>query len=369
MVLPIHNLKRLILLSVCSNLLWQQENCTPLPGNIHPRTSTTLAFDNINRIEGTLSGGGTSHRVNGIAVQPAVCGPHPEKVLPKVDKSKQRSCAVLEEPLPIYNICQRTGPPPRKVKEVDGNTIIKEARKKNLLFVLARLHYAAHKQKRSSWTGFNIKVHDKENIVDSNVGYLPTINAPATSMSTVNKILNRSLSIMRSLNLTSIICVFDQAIYCKALEIKSKNVDICKPVVLRLGTFHTLCTMLSIIGKRFQDAGLKDLCIESGIVAEGSVSALLKGRSYNRAIRVHKLAYEALMRVAWRGFQPWVDEHYPLDMDHVRRALDEVAKLGNDLTKDNHDRVIESQPFKCLNGPLSAFWMSYNDMVELNCTW
>ena len=365
MVLPIHNSKRVILLSVCSNLLWQQK-IVLLCLAIYIRTQVPLWPLIISTgLKALLSGGGTSHRVNGIAVQPAVCGPHPEKVLPKVDKSKQRSCAVLEEPLPIYNIGQRTGPPPRKVKEVDGNTIIKEARKKNLLFVLARLHYAAHKQKIGSWTGFNIKVHDKENIVDSNVGYLPTINAPATSRSTVNEILNRSLSIMHSLNLTSITCVFDQAIYCKALEIKSKNVDICKPVVLRLGTFHTLCTMLSIIGKRFQDAGLKDLCIESGIVAEGSVSALLEGRSYNRAIRVHKLAYEALMRVAWRGFQPWVDEHYPLDMDHVRRALDEVAKLGKDLTKDNHDRVIESQSFKCLNGPLSAFWMSYVDMVEL----
>ena len=198
-------------------------------------------------------------------------------------------------------------------------------------------------------------------------------------MSTVNEILNRSLSIMQSLNLTrlSITCVFDQAIYCKALEIKSKNVDTYKPV-LRLGTFHTLRTLpLSIIRKRFQDAGLKNLCIDSGIVTEGSVSALLEGRSYNRAIRVHKLAYETLMRKAWRGFQPWVGKRGPLDMDQIRRALDKFANLGNDLSKDNHDRVIQSQPFKCLNerfqefvdhlrktnGPLAAFCMSYIDMV------
>ena len=36
------------------------------------------------------------------------------------------------------------------------------------------------------------------------------------------------------------------------------------------------------------------------------------------------------MRVAWRGFQPWVDECYPLDMDHIRRALDGIANLGNE---------------------------------------
>ena len=67
--------------SLClQKLAMAAENCIPLPGNIHPYTSITLAFDNIDRIEGTSSGGGTSHRVNGIAVQPAVCGPHPEKV-------------------------------------------------------------------------------------------------------------------------------------------------------------------------------------------------------------------------------------------------------------------------------------------------
>ena len=38
------------------------------------------------------------------------------------------------------------------------------------------------------------------------------------------------------------------------------------------------------------------------------------------------------MRVAWRGFQPGVDERYPLDMDHIKEALNEVTNLGNDLT-------------------------------------
>lgn len=32
------------------------------------------------------------------------------------------------------------------------------------------------------------------------------------------------------------------------------------------------------------------------------------------------------MRVAWRGFQPWVDERYPIDMNHIRRALDESCQ-------------------------------------------
>ena len=55
--------------------------------------------------------------------------------------------------------------------------------------------------------------------------------------------------------------------------------------------FHTICTFLSVIGKRFQDAGLRDVIIESRVISEGSVFGV---RTYNRAIRFQKLMYEAL---------------------------------------------------------------------------
>ena len=48
-----------------------------LPANIQPHVSTTLVWDNIDRLEETLSGEGTSHRVNGIVVQVRHFGPHP----------------------------------------------------------------------------------------------------------------------------------------------------------------------------------------------------------------------------------------------------------------------------------------------------
>ena len=41
----------------------------------------------------------------------------------------------------------------------------------------------------SSWTGFNIITRSYLKVEDDVVGYLPTINAPATDMSTVQEIL------------------------------------------------------------------------------------------------------------------------------------------------------------------------------------
>ena len=37
-------------------------------------------------------------------------------------------------------------------------------------------------------------------------------------------------------------------------------------IVLRMGDFHTVLNLLSTIGKRFQDAGLRELCVESGVI-------------------------------------------------------------------------------------------------------
>jgi len=61
-----------------------------LADNILPHLFTTLAWDNIDQIEETLTGEGTTHRVNGIIVQPTTFGPEPNKpVHPAVRKTRK----------------------------------------------------------------------------------------------------------------------------------------------------------------------------------------------------------------------------------------------------------------------------------------
>ena len=237
-------------------------NEVPLPDNICPYINTTLAWENINRLEETLSGKGTSHRVNGIAVQANQFGPHPQSASgPIIMKSKRRSIeSVDDKTVPVYNVSEHFGPHSRGYVEVKLNQIMERAWKKNLPWILVRLH-AREKQSVPSWTGFNILVRNDQEVVKDNVGYLPTINAPATNMSTVYQVLTKSLQIKDTLNLQSIVVVFDQALYAKATEIKWKHRKQFKDLVLRMGVFHTICTFFSVIGKRFQDAGLRDVII------------------------------------------------------------------------------------------------------------
>ena len=211
-----------------------------------------------------MTGEGITHRVNRIAVQPRVLGPHPPAPrLPPILKQKQRSIIHEEQPLPTYIAGERVGP--GRIQAISNLMNIQEAeacnaRAWNLTWAVGRQN-DIEDQTVPSWTSFHVQTRGKEDVRGDVVAYLPTINAPATELSTVNKILRQSEDIRR-LYLNQIVTVLNQALYGKACEIAWKNRELYEKIILCLGTFHTICNLLSIIGKRFQDAGLSNVCIE-----------------------------------------------------------------------------------------------------------
>jgi len=131
-------------------------------------------------------------------------------------------------------------------------------------FVWALAGYSTKtNQSVSSWTGFNMLVRQNHFVLKDTVGYLPTINLPATQINIVFEILSKANSIKDNLNLPSIIVGLDQAIYSKAIEITWKYQETFQIGVLRMGTFHTIGVLLNILGLWFGYAGLQDLVIES----------------------------------------------------------------------------------------------------------
>ena len=66
--------------------------------------------------------------------------------------------------------------------------------------------------------------------------------------------------------------------------------------MLMMGMFHMLMMFKHTLSKRFSAAALRDLVIQSGIIAEGSVDKALSGKMYTRGVWLYKLAYEAITR-------------------------------------------------------------------------
>ena len=69
--------------------------------------------------------------------------------------------------------------------------------------------------------------------------------------------------------------------------------------------------------------------IESGIVAPGSVKAVLTGKQYNRCIRVHKIIYEAMQRLRYLAFYDSLPDH----------EADKLCSFGVDLLNCGYENL------------------------------
>ena len=126
-------------------------------------------LNNIDRLEETLSGEGTSLRVNAIAVSSTTHG--------------------IAADLPLDHMWK---------------CLIQRSRLLRRNRTCCGFLFTFNNRTVSGWTGFNIIVRIEVEVSKDNIGYLPTIDAPATNMSTVFEVLSQSLKIKDSLKLNSI---------------------------------------------------------------------------------------------------------------------------------------------------------------------
>ena len=279
-----------------------------------------MIADNIDNLESTLSCSGTPHRVNSILVTTKAT-----EINREMEEDDEYQC-------PAKRKCRRSLPPEAISSEIrdyhGGNRVgpgelieVKNlSRSTSYLNIrdIQRLRYLIWIEVRKlrtrpsllipGWTGFNIKVANNVVITASNISYLDTIDAPATDLKTAYEVLCRACEIRDRLGLKAVACVFDQSFYAKAMEVVWKNKEIFSNLVIMMGGFHLLLMPLGIIGNRVGDAGLIELAVESDVVAGGSIEKVLTGKNYNRAVRMHKIFYEALMRLLINAFESSVSE-------------------------------------------------------------
>ena len=264
-----------------------------LPSNITAPTFVTLCWDNNDLREDSLSGK-TTHCTNGIVIQRKVqsCALPPSmRAESRTPRRRKRS---LDSPLQViveYNAGKREGPraitlPAGSVELASSTRGIGET---DFMWLLARLlssdsaalGQAECNQKTPSWTAFNAMISRDAVTRPSAVGYLPVLASSPTELSTVYQLLQRSISVCDQLHQDDVVVVVDQAVYAKAAEIVWKHQSTFSRIVLRMGGFHIAMTFLAVLGKRFGDAGLHDILVESGIVGTSAVHGVLSGKHYN----------------------------------------------------------------------------------------
>ena len=140
---------------------------------------------------------------------------------------------------------------------------------------------------------------------------------------------------------------------------------------MMMGIFQLHLEFMSILNRRFGDAGLRDALVQSSIVAERSVDSALRGKSYNRGIRLCKTYYEVLNRLLlkqlederlemYKEFSSHFD--YTETMNAVRfEALKSESSFEQLFNNYLNLRIkLGSSDFS-----LQRFWLSYLEMMEL----
>ena len=91
--------------------------------------------------------------------------------------------------------------------------------------------------------------------------------------------------------------VGDQPVYAHVVEIKYENPEKFSYILPVLGSFHTQMCFMKTIYRRIKESNIEDLLVESGLIVQGSVEKALSGGHYNRATKLYKLFYEAMIRI------------------------------------------------------------------------
>ena len=121
-------------------------------------------------------------------------------------------------------------------------------------------------------------------------------------------------------------------------------------------------------------SGFEYMLSESGICASGSISKVMSGKHYNRAMRIHKTMLEALERLLLQCFESTVTSLWK------GRARDMMERLAREPNKELLDEVLADEDSAAViqqynhfkdeirraeHGKTAKFWITYMDKALL----
>ena len=91
----------------------------------------------------------------------------------------------------------------------------------------------------------------------------------------------------------------------------------------------------------------------------------MEGRKYNRAVRLHKLVYEALMRLSWNGFTSWIQDNYSGEVVHLEETLRSIRNLSDNVCQSSFSAVLENASCTHINKLFQTYLNFLRDGMEM----
>ena len=144
------------------------------------------------------------------------------------------------------------------------------------------------------YAGLNMELGKSKAYFHTSYNQLPT-------KSVVKDVMDKLSTIIATKHMPFAFLVGDHPVYVLITLLKAENPNKYRDIVPFLGPFHTQCVMMSAIYKHYKGSELGDVLVAGGVIAEGSVDHVLKGKHYKRGLCCLRLMYKALMSKLVQG--------------------------------------------------------------------
>ena len=146
-----------------------------------------------------------------------------------------------------------------------------------------------------------------------------------------------------------------------------------------LGGFHTQMNFSKVLGQYMDSSGLENIWIESGVLGEKASEQVMKGKGWNRVIRIHKLTLEALWSVLWASFTTWTEENDKFVRDDLKVAAGRVSdafanKDDREINSSLEDLLSETEEVQvlfsefedsCSENATFCYWRTYMKLISI----
>lgn len=107
-----------------------------------------------------------------------------------------------------------------------------------------------------------------------------------------------------------------------------------------LGIFHVIMMYLGIMGKKCSKAGIRELRVQSDILAIESVNKVLSGKMYNRVVHVHKALHEGPDRFLLNKMEDNDVDNF--ELSSISDMQEKLNDFYESITQVSHEDFIES---------------------------
>jgi len=288
---------------------------TVVPQNLVVGRFVHFSGDNLDINDSTLDGKNTFHGTQLAAWQRGPPAEDTTNALARIEPSKSVTLKVPAALEKIHGAKFIRGSTSPYFGDVEMNwfsrtecdtDVLESSHAQDMSFLMARQGV----EQRPSWTSFN-QSHCNTRSPDpprTTVGYMPIILAPAHEMSTLNTLVLRALHVSRALGNNYTVVTVDQGLFPQLMELKWVVPEFKDALIPRLGGLHISMNFLKVIGQHTEDIGLAEMWTESGLLGPNTAGKVKDGKSYAKAVRAHKLTWQALWQLLMPQFRRYLEE-------------------------------------------------------------